>query len=52
MVIFGEVVLYQVEESVLDEKGLVDAAKLRPLARLGASYFAGLGKIFRASESK
>jgi flavin reductase (DIM6/NTAB) family NADH-FMN oxidoreductase RutF len=45
-VVFGEVLLYHVEDAVLDEKGRVDAERLRPVARLGGNRYAALGRIF------
>jgi flavin reductase (DIM6/NTAB) family NADH-FMN oxidoreductase RutF len=45
-VLFGEVVLYHLDDEVLDERGTVDPEKLRPLARLGGPNFASLGRVF------
>ncbi len=39
MVVFGEVVLVHALERVLSERGLVDAEKLRAVARLGESWY-------------
>lgn len=46
LVIFGEVLLYHVDESVLDEQGLIDPARLGAVARLGGQLYATLGEIF------
>lgn len=42
----GEILLFHVDPSVLGPEGLVDAAALDPLARLGGSQYATLGRIF------
>lgn len=39
MVVFGEVVLVHALDRVLNERGLVDAEKLRAVARLGESWY-------------
>ncbi len=41
----GEVVAFHLSESVYDGRR-VDAERLRPVARLGGPYYAGLGEIF------
>lgn len=41
----GEVVAFHLSESVYDGRR-VDAKRMRPVARLGGPYYAGLGEIF------
>lgn len=41
----GEVVAYHLSEEIFDGKH-IDSAKMRPLARLGGPFYAGLGGIF------
>jgi len=41
----GEVVAFHLSDAVYDGKR-VDAAAMRPIARLGGPYYAGLGEIF------
>ncbi len=41
----GEVVAFHLSDAVYDGRR-VDAAKMRPLARLGGPFYAGLGEIF------
>lgn len=38
-VVFGEMLVVHAREELLNERGLVDAEKLRPLARLGESWY-------------
>jgi flavin reductase (DIM6/NTAB) family NADH-FMN oxidoreductase RutF len=45
-VIFGEVVLFHVDDTVLDEDGTIDPDKLRPVSRLGGQLYAKLGDVF------
>ncbi len=49
--VVGEILLAHVAEEVLTE-GRVDPAKLRPLARLGGSGYAGLGELLRIPRPK
>lgn len=47
VVVFGQVVSFNVAERVLNEKGQVDPQKLRPLARLGGSgWYTKIGETF------
>ncbi len=41
----GEVIAFHLSDQVFDGSR-VDAAKLRPIARLGGPYYAGLGELF------
>jgi flavin reductase (DIM6/NTAB) family NADH-FMN oxidoreductase RutF len=41
----GEVLTFHLSRSVYDGRH-VDSVKLRPIARLGGPYYAGLGEIF------
>ena len=41
----GEVVAFHLSDAIYDGKR-VDAAAMRPIARLGGPYYAGLGEIF------
>lgn len=41
----GEVLVFHLSEDVYDGRQ-VDSVKLRPIARLGGPYYAGLGEIF------
>lgn len=45
--ILGRLVRFHVREGLLRENGLVDATLLRPLARLGGSEYATIGRIVR-----
>lgn len=45
--IVGQVRLLHLDDAVIGPDGLVDAARLDPLARLGGADYAGLGEIFR-----
>lgn len=44
--ILGHVKMIHVRRSVLNDKGTVDAAKLRPVARLGGLMYGRLGDSF------
>lgn len=41
----AEVLRYHIDDALLNEDGLVDELKLRPVARLGPAGYAGLGSI-------
>ena len=41
----GEVVAFHLSDAVYDGRG-IDAAAMRPIARLGGPFYAGLGEIF------
>ena len=45
--LFGRILRAHVREGLLDERGSIDADKLRPLARLGGSYYAPFGSAVR-----
>lgn len=45
--LFGRILQAHVLEHLLDERGSIDAEKLRPLARLGGSYYAPFGGAVR-----
>jgi len=45
--ILGRITHIHVRNDVLNERGLVDPAKLRPIARLGDITFARLGDLYR-----
>ena len=44
--IIGHVKMIHVRNSILNEKGTVDADKLRPVARLGGLVYGRLGDCF------
>jgi len=44
--VLGRVVYYHLREGLLRPEGLVDAALLRPVARLGGIEYATLGEVF------
>jgi flavin reductase (DIM6/NTAB) family NADH-FMN oxidoreductase RutF len=45
--LFGRILRAHVEEQLLDARGSIDAEKLRPLARLGGSFYAPFGGAVR-----
>lgn len=45
-VVFGEVVGIHIDESVINEKGLVDVTRYKPLARLGYMDYAVVEQVF------
>ncbi len=46
-VVFGEVVYFQIDDRVLNERGRVDPEKLKPIGRLGGkSAYTALGRLF------
>ncbi|PYZ97028.1 hypothetical protein CR205_13955 [Alteribacter lacisalsi] len=51
-VVFGRIVQYHVDESLMDENGSVQADLLRPIARLGGKDYANLGEIFSIERPK
>lgn len=44
--VLGRVVRFHLQEGLLRPNGLVDAARLKPLARLGGDEYAPLGPVF------
>lgn len=44
--VLGRVVRFHIEDGLLRPNGLVDAARLKPLARLGGDEYAPLGPVF------
>ena len=44
--VIGEVIHYHAADEVLDEAGVPDPNRLRPLARLGGTLYSGLGPIY------
>jgi flavin reductase (DIM6/NTAB) family NADH-FMN oxidoreductase RutF len=44
--VIGEVVVFHVDDGVLDEKGRVDPRRLRTIARLGADYYCRTTDLF------
>jgi flavin reductase (DIM6/NTAB) family NADH-FMN oxidoreductase RutF len=44
--ILGEVVRYHAAEEVLDENGIVDISKLKPLGRLGGAQYCGVDRVW------
>ncbi|GAB4571770.1 MAG: flavin reductase family protein [Anaerolineae bacterium] len=44
--VLGRIVAYHVRADLLRSDGTVDAARLRPLARLGGAEYARLGEVF------
>ena len=44
--VLGHVLRVHVSEDLLSQDGLVDAAKLAPVARLGRDEYASLGRVF------
>jgi len=50
-VCIGEVVLFHVADSVLNDDGLVDAARLKPLGRLGGSQYSTLREMLAIDQS-
>lgn len=45
-VVFGEVLVFHLDDGVLDDAGRVDAQRLRPVGRLGGALYARLGDVF------
>ncbi len=46
-IVFGEVVYFRIDDRVLDERGRVDAEKLKPIGRLGGrGWYTTLGRLF------
>ncbi len=46
-VVFGEVVFVRIDDRVLNERGRVDAEKLKPIGRLGGrGWYTTLGRLF------
>ncbi len=52
VMVLGRVVRYHVRADLHRESGLVDAAALRPVARLGGSEYAALGEVFSLERPK
>ncbi len=44
--VLGRVVRFHIQDGLLRANGLVDAALLRPLARLAGDEYATLGRVF------
>ncbi len=44
--VLGRIVRYHIREDLLRSEGLVDAALMRPVARLGGPEYARLGEVF------
>lgn len=44
--VLGRVVRFHIQDGLLRPNGLVDAARLKPLARLGGDEYAALGPVF------
>ncbi len=44
--VIGEVLLMNIDDAVLDEKGVVDPRKLRTIARLGGDYYCRSTDLF------
>jgi flavin reductase (DIM6/NTAB) family NADH-FMN oxidoreductase RutF len=44
--VIGEVVVFHIDDAVLDDKGRVDPRKLRTIARLGGSYYCRSTDLF------
>jgi flavin reductase (DIM6/NTAB) family NADH-FMN oxidoreductase RutF len=44
--VLGQVVAFHIDESVLNEKGLVDVTRYQPLARLGYMDYAVVREVF------
>jgi flavin reductase (DIM6/NTAB) family NADH-FMN oxidoreductase RutF len=44
--VIGEVVLFHVDDSLLDEQGRIDPRKVRTIARLGGSYYCHTSDLF------
>jgi flavin reductase (DIM6/NTAB) family NADH-FMN oxidoreductase RutF len=44
--VLGRIVRYHIQAGLLRENGLVDAALMRPLVRLGGDEYATLGRVF------
>eukprot|EP01117_Protostelium_nocturnum_P016250 TRINITY_DN6389_c0_g1_i1.p1 TRINITY_DN6389_c0_g1~~TRINITY_DN6389_c0_g1_i1.p1 ORF type:complete len:263 (-),score=71.99 TRINITY_DN6389_c0_g1_i1:223-1011(-) len=47
-VVFGRIVMFHIDESILNEKGRIDPQKLKPVARLGGISYGTLGKVLQA----
>jgi flavin reductase (DIM6/NTAB) family NADH-FMN oxidoreductase RutF len=45
-VVFGKILCYHIRDGLLRQNGLIDAALLRPLMRLGGDEYATLGEVF------
>ncbi len=45
-IVLGRIVRFHVRADLLRENGLIDSARLEPLARLGGAEYATLGEIF------
>ena len=45
-VVFGEVVGIHIDEKVIDDKGLVDVTRYKPLSRLGYMDYATVTEVF------
>ncbi len=52
VMVLGRVVRYHVRADLQRDSGLVDAAALRPVARLGGSEYATLGEVFSLERPK
>lgn len=45
-IVFGEVLMWHIDDSVLDENGRIDSEKLRPVARLGGPNYVVVNEVF------
>lgn len=52
VVVFGEILLAHVDEDLLDERGVIDPDRLRPLSRLGGSLYETYGGSVRIARPK
>jgi flavin reductase (DIM6/NTAB) family NADH-FMN oxidoreductase RutF len=46
-VVFGEVIAVHIDDSVINEKGIVDILRMRPLSRLGYRDYTSVESIFQ-----
>ena len=44
--VIGEVLLFQIDDAVLDSSGQIDPRKLRTIARLGGDYYCRSTDLF------
>lgn len=52
VMVLGRIVRYHIQADLHRDSGLVDAAALRPVARLGGSEYATLGEVFSLERPK
>lgn len=45
-IVLGRIICYHIREDLVRPEGLVDAARMRPIARLGGPEYARLGEVF------